>query len=122
MNPKTKKEFRTRRHLRMRNKIRGTADRPRMSVFATKRHMYVQFIDDVTAQTMAAASTQSAALRSSGAAPSMTTEKAKALGRYAAETAREKGIESIVFDRGGFRYGGHVRALADAAREAGLKF
>lgn len=91
-----------------------------MSVYVTDRHMYVQFIDDVAERTLAAASTQNEPLRGRGGNP--TTEVARELGRVAAEAARGKGIEAVVFDRGGFRYGGRIRAIADAAREAGLKF
>lgn len=91
-----------------------------MSVHVTQRHMYVQFIDDVTSRTLAAMSTQSSEMRSH--AQTLTVETAQQLGRLSAEAARGQGIETVVFDRGGFRYGGRIRALADAAREAGLKF
>ncbi len=120
MRPRTKQEYRVRRHLRLRRKIRGTAERPRMSVFVSQRHIYVQFIDDMAARTLAAVSTQSEPLRAQGGHP--TLETARALGRLAAEAARAQGIETVVFDRGGFRYGGRIAALAEAARQAGLKF
>lgn len=120
MRPKTKDQFRARRHLRLRNKVKGTAERPRMSVFVTGKHMYVQFIDDDAERTLAAASTQSPDLRAEAAKPNVDT--ARKLGRMAAEAARERGVAAVVFDRGGFRYGGRVKALAEAAREAGLQF
>ena len=122
MRPKTKEEYRLRRHYRVRRKVAGTAQRPRMSVFASDRHMYVQFIDDETGRTLVAMSTQDAAFRTQQRPTRCTIEVARRLGRAAAEVARSKGIEAVVFDRGGFRYGGRLRALADAAREAGLKF
>lgn len=115
----TKTEYRKRRHQRLRKKVMGTAERPRMSVFASNLHMYVQFIDDVTERTLAAVSTtgkQAASVAGRGVA------RAQELGRTAAQTAKEKGITEVVFDRGGFRYGGRIKALADAAREEGLKF
>ncbi len=102
--------------------MRGTAERPRLCVFVTDRHMYVQFVDDTAQRTLAAVSTVSPALRALPRKGRMTVELAKQLGAAAAGAAREKGIETVVFDRGGYRYGGRVRALAEAAREAGLKF
>jgi large subunit ribosomal protein L18 len=111
MSIKTKKEFRIRRHLRVRNKIAGTAERPRMAVFRSNKRMQVQFIDDDARITLAGVS-----------AGGKNAETAKALGTRAAEAAKGKGIERVVFDRGGFAFGNNLKALADSAREAGLKF
>ncbi|MCS7047790.1 MAG: 50S ribosomal protein L18 [Verrucomicrobiae bacterium] len=116
MRPRTRKEGIARRHMRLRQKIRGTAERPRMAVCMTGRHIYVQFVDDTVGRTLAAVST----LGIKGLKP--TVEGARQLGLLAAQRAKEKNIETVVFDRGGFRYHGRVKALADAAREAGLKF
>jgi large subunit ribosomal protein L18 len=118
MRPRTTTDYRKRRHARLRQKIHGTAARPRMSVCFTGQHMYVQFIDDVHGATLASASTLAPEAR--GTRP--TVDGAKKLGALAAAKAKEKKIAEVVFDRGGFRYHGRVKALADAAREAGLKF
>jgi large subunit ribosomal protein L18 len=109
------------RRWRIRQKINGTKERPRMSVCFTNEHIYVQFVDDHAGATLAAASTRSKATpdREQLAA---NVKSAKTLGALAARTAMEKGIKQVVFDRGGARYHGKVKALADAAREAGLKF
>ncbi len=93
-----------------------------MSVFVTDRHMYVQFIDDTAQRTLAAVSTVSPALRGEVRKGRMSVDLARRLGAAAAGVAREKGITEVVFDRGGFRFAGRVKALADAAREGGLKF
>jgi large subunit ribosomal protein L18 len=119
MKVSTKKEYRQRRHLRLRQKVRGTAERPRMSVFVSNRHLYVQFIDDNASRTLAQASTKTEAV---GAAGRNNAETAKKLGQLAAQAALDKGIKEVVFDRGGFTYGGRIKVLADAARETGLKF
>jgi large subunit ribosomal protein L18 len=115
---RTKVEFRERRHLRLRRKVRGTAERPRMSVCFTGLHIYVQFIDDVAGKTVAAASTNAG----DGKGVKANMDGAKKIGAIAAAAAKAKKINEVVFDRGGFRYHGRVKALADAAREAGLKF
>jgi large subunit ribosomal protein L18 len=115
---KTKSDQRVRRHLRVRNKIEGTAQRPRMSVFRSNKHISVQFIDDLSAVTLAAVSTQQSAFKGA----KNTVETARESGRKAAEVAKAAGIETVVFDRAGFRYSGRVAALADAAREGGLNF
>jgi large subunit ribosomal protein L18 len=109
------------RHYRVRHKISGTKDRPRMSVCFTNENIHVQFIDDVAKATLAAASTTSKATpdREKLAA---NVKSAKTLGAFAAKAALDRGIKQVVFDRGGARYHGKVKALADAAREAGLKF
>lgn len=113
---KTKDDYRKRRQFRLRKKISGSPERPRMAVFKSNKHMYVQFIDDVAAHTLATVSTKA------GSNATTTVEDAKKLGLEAAEAAKAKGIEVVTFDRGGFPYRGKVRALADAAREGGLKF
>lgn len=118
MKTKTLKEYRVRRHLRLRQKLQGTADRPRMSVFVSNQHLYVQFIDDAAAKTLAAVSTVAGALKGQ----KLNVATAKQLGAQAAQAAQEKGISAVVFDRGGFAYRGRLQALADAAREGGLKF
>jgi large subunit ribosomal protein L18 len=109
------------RHWRVRKKVNGTKDCPRMSVCFTNENIYVQFIDDVARITLAAAATTSKTTpdREKLAA---NVSSAKAIGALAARTALEKGIKQVVFDRGGARYHGKVKALADAAREAGLTF
>ena len=118
MIPKIKTEARRRRHLRLRQKISGTAVRPRMAVSMTGKHIYVQFIDDVAGKTLAAAST----IAADGKGTKATVAGAKTIGTLAAKKAKEKNITTVVFDRGGFRFHGRVKALAEAAREAGLKF
>lgn len=114
----TKAEKRVRRHLRVRNKVSGTAACPRMSVFRSNKNLAVQFIDDEAAVTLAAVSTQQEGFKDH----SNTVETAIEVGKKAAEVAKAAGIETVVFDRGGFRYAGRVAALATAAREGGLKF
>lgn len=118
MKVKTKNDYRVRRHLRLRQKVRGTAARPRMAVHVTNSHMYVQFIDDDAACTLAAAATTDGAWKDVRA----SVDVARKLGAQAAATAKEKGIAAVVFDRGGCRYAGKIKALAEAAREAGLTF
>ena len=115
---RTKVELRERRHLRLRQKVRGTAVRPRMSVCFTGQHIYVQFIDDVAGKTVAAASTNAG----DGKGTKANLAGAKKIGGIAAQVAKAKKITEVVFDRGGFQYHGRVKARADAAREAGLKF
>ena len=112
-----KVESRKRRHNRVRKKVRGTAERPRLSVFRSSRHVYAQLIDDVNGQTLAASSTMEHDVRS---APTGNVEAAKAVGQRVGERAKSAGITNVVFDRGGFRYHGRVAAVADGAREAGL--
>ncbi len=119
MRVSTKKDYRKRRHVRLRKRLSGTSDRPRMSVFVSNKHLYVQFIDDTASATLAQCSTHSEVF---GESPKSNVETARKLGELAARTALEKGINEVVFDRGGFTYGGRVKVLADAAREAGLKF
>ncbi|HHY86948.1 MAG TPA: 50S ribosomal protein L18 [Verrucomicrobia bacterium] len=109
------------RHWRVRKKVAGTRERPRMSVCFTNRNIHVQFIDDVARVTLAAASTMSKAMpdRDNLAA---NVKSAQVVGEFAAKVALEKGIKKVVFDRGSARYHGKVKALADAARAAGLEF
>jgi large subunit ribosomal protein L18 len=117
MRPVTKVESRQRRHLRLRQKISGTADRPRMSVCLSGKHIYVQFIDDTQGRTLASMST----LAPEGKGAKANVAGARKIGTLAAQKAKENNIRQVVFDRGGFRFHGRIKALADAAREAGLK-
>jgi large subunit ribosomal protein L18 len=118
MKIKNKAQARKRRHFRIRRKVAGTADVPRMAVYVSHKHMYVQFIDDQAGRTLAQVSTSEKDLGTKGA----TRTAAQHIGRVAGERAVACGIRSVVFDRGGFGYGMRLSALADAAREAGLKF
>ena len=112
---------RGRRQRRVRAKISGVAERPRLNVFRSNQHIYAQVIDDASHLTLAAASTLDPAVRELlDKKPKQA--QASVVGQIVAERAREKGIESVVFDRGGYQYHGRVRSLAEAAREAGLKF
>jgi large subunit ribosomal protein L18 len=114
-----KNAVRKKRHARVRRKVFGTAERPRLNVFRSNKHIYAQVIDDVKAVTLVSASTldKEFNLDSTG-----NVEAAKKVGELVAKRALEKGIKSVVFDRGGYLYHGRVKALADAAREAGLEF
>ena len=114
---KSKSAARNRRHLRVRKHVSGTAERPRLVVNHSSRHMFVQVIDDKAGVTLASASTMEAELR---AAESDKSEKAKRVGELVAERAKAAGIEAVVFDRGGNKYHGRVAAVADGAREGGL--
>ena len=114
----SKNQIRQRIHARIRRKVSGTQERPRLAVFRSVKHIYAQVIDDSKGHTVAAAgSTEKAAGKSGG-----NLEGAKAIGKLVAERAKDKGVKSVVFDRGGYHYHGRVKALADAAREAGLEF
>jgi large subunit ribosomal protein L18 len=110
---------RQKRHQRIRLRLDGSPERPRLAVFRSLNHIYAQVIDDTSGRTLAAASTLERELRS---AKQSKTEEAKAVGRLVAERAKTAGVERVVFDRAGFRYHGRVKSLADAAREAGLDF
>lgn len=112
---------RIRRHLRIRKKIFGTAEKPRLSVFKSQRHIYVQLIDDTKGHTILSASTLDPELRQK-IAKTYNKEAAKEVGKLIAQRALSKGINQVVFDRGGFKYHGRIKELADAAREVGLKF
>ncbi|MGA0238965.1 MAG: 50S ribosomal protein L18 [Acidimicrobiales bacterium] len=116
---KKRRDARIRRHNRVRKTMRGTATRPRVAVFRSNKHISAQVIDDIAGVTIAAVSTTESALRS---AINSNIEAASKAGALLAERARAAGIEEVVFDRGGFRYHGRVAALADAAREGGLRF
>jgi large subunit ribosomal protein L18 len=117
---KDKQVARSRRHYRVRRKVSGTQERPRLAVFRSNKHISAQVIDDRSGRTIAAASTVEKDLRSSDG----TGNKAAAttVGRLVAERAKAAGVSRVVFDRGGFLYHGRVAAVADAAREAGLEF
>ena len=116
-----KNEERLRRHTRVRKKIKGTADVPRLSVYRSLNHIYVQIIDDVKGVTLCSASTMEKEVK--GAVKDMNkTDAAKTVGKKIAERAKKKGIKTVVFDRGGYLYTGRVQAVADGAREAGLEF
>lgn len=114
-----KLEGRERRHVRIRKKVFGTTERPRLNLFRSAKHIYVQVIDDVKGTTLAAASTMNKDLRG---ATGKKIERAQVVGKAIAEQCKAKSIEAVVFDRGGYRYHGRVKAVADAAREGGLKF
>lgn len=112
---------RIKRHYRLRNNISGTAQKPRLAVFRSNKHIYAQVIDDTIGNTLVSASTMEAAVKEKLQKTS-DVEAAKAVGEAVAKKALEKGINTVVFDRGGYVYHGKVQALADAAREAGLQF
>ena|SRR5687767_3954889 len=124
MKIKTTKDRRTRIGLRQRKRISGTAERPRLRIFRSVSHIYAQVIDDMTGTTVASAASTEPSLKTafSDASRGGNVEGAKALGRTIAERLLAKGIKHVVFDRGGFLYHGRVKAVADAAREAGLQF
>jgi large subunit ribosomal protein L18 len=113
-----KNEIRHRIHQRIRHKVRGTSERPRLAVFRSLTNIYVQVIDDSQGTTLVSASTIEKGKRAKGG----NLAAAKTIGKLVAERAKEKGIQKVVFDRGGYIYHGRVKALADAAREAGLEF
>ncbi len=116
---KQKQEARLRRHRRVRKRVRGTAERPRLAVFRSNKHISAQVIDDVAGRTLAAASTVEADLRGGATG---NKQAAAEIGRRVAERARAAGVTKVVFDRGGNLYHGRVAAVADAARDAGLEF
>jgi large subunit ribosomal protein L18 len=118
--PPDTRTARHRRHRRIRVRLTGTAQRPRLSVFRSLQHIYAQVIDDVSGNTLVAASTNDPTSR--GSVSGSKTERAKAVGEAVAQRAKEKGISAVVFDRGGYLYHGRIKALADAARAAGLEF
>ena len=116
-----KNAVRLRRHDRVRKSVSGTAETPRMSVYRSTNNIYVQLIDDVNGVTLASASNLEKTVKGQIAGKTKK-EAAKIVGKLAGERAKEKGIETVVFDRGGYLYTGRVQSLADGAREAGLKF
>jgi large subunit ribosomal protein L18 len=121
INKINRNEIRLRKHLRVRKKINGTQERPRMNVFRSLNNIYVQIIDDTTGNTLVSASTLDTAIKGK-VANSGNKEAAKEVGKLIASKAIDKGIKQVVFDRGGYIYHGRVKELADAAREAGLDF
>ena len=110
---------RLKRKMRIRKSVLGSTDRPRLSVFKSAKHLYAQVIDDTVGKTLASSSSVDKELKGKVKA---TVDGAKEIGKLLAKRAKAKGIENVVFDRNGFRYHGRLKALADAAREAGLKF
>ncbi len=116
-----KKDSRTRRHVRIRKKISGTAVRPRLAVFRSNRYIYAQLINDENGTTIAAASSLEKDLREKFAGR-VNIEVSKEIGKLIAERAIAKGVKTVVFDRGGYIYHGKIKALADSARESGLEF
>ncbi|MBV8631698.1 MAG: 50S ribosomal protein L18 [Silvibacterium sp.] len=110
-------EIRQRVHDRIRTKVQGTSERPRLNVYRSLNHIYAQVIDDAQGVTLVSASTVASKIKTGG-----NVAAAKEVGKLVAERAKEKGIKKVVFDRGGYLYHGRVKALADAAREAGLEF
>ncbi len=121
INKINRNEVRLRKHVRVRKKVVGTTERPRLNVFRSLKNIYVQIIDDTNGTTLVSASTLDAALKGK-VANAGNKEAAKEVGKLIASKAIEKGIKQVVFDRGGYIYHGRVKELADAAREAGLDF
>ena len=117
----SRKEVRAKKHMRIRNRFSGTAERPRLVVFRSNNHMYAQIIDDTVGNTLVSASTVEKEIKGE-LEKTNNVEAAAYLGTVIAKRALEKGIKEVVYDRGGFIYQGKVAALAEAAREAGLKF
>lgn len=121
VNKQSRSEIRVKKHNRMRNRFAGTAERPRLAVFRSNNHMYAQIIDDTVGNTLVSASTLQKDVKAE-LEKTNNVEAAAYLGTVIAKKALEKGITTVVFDRGGFIYQGKIKALADAAREAGLEF
>ncbi|MBQ1901483.1 MAG: 50S ribosomal protein L18 [Lachnospiraceae bacterium] len=121
INKKSKAVIRAKKHRRLRNNLSGTAARPRLAVFRSNNHMYAQVIDDTCGNTLVSASTLDKDVKAD-LEKTNNTEAAAKLGTVIAKKAMDKGINTVIFDRGGFIYAGKVKALADAAREAGLEF
>lgn len=117
-----KLSLRQRRHVRVRAKVSGTAERPRLNVFRSSAHIYAQLIDDVAGHTIASASDLEDEVMQRAGEDAPKTARATAVGQAIAERAKAAGIDNVVFDRGGFLYHGRVKAVADGAREGGLKF
>ena len=121
VNKKSRKEVRAKKHMRIRNRFSGTAERPRLAVFRSNNHMYAQIIDDTVGNTLVSASTLEKQIQQE-LTKTNNIDAAAYLGTVIGKRALEKGIKAVVFDRGGYIYHGKVAALADAAREAGLEF
>ena len=117
----SRQKVRVKKHMKIRNRFSGTAERPRLAVFRSNHHMYAQIIDDTVGNTLVAASTVEKAVKAE-LEKTNNVDAAAYLGTVIAKRAIEKGIDTVVFDRGGFIYQGKIAALADAAREAGLEF
>jgi large subunit ribosomal protein L18 len=117
-----KQQLRERRHRRVRKRVVGTSERPRLAVFRSLNHIYAQVIDDTAGHTLAAASSLDTGVKGDGKTSGGNIAAAQAVGRLIAERAKEKGVARVVFDRGGFKYHGRVAGLAAAAREGGLEF
>jgi len=118
IHPIAKKQIRERIHKRIRRKLEGTTERPRLAIYRSVAHIYVQVIDDTQGRTLVSAST----VEKEGKRGGGNVAAAKDIGKLVAQRAKEKGISKVVFDRGGYQYHGRVKALADAARQAGLEF
>lgn len=118
---KSRSEVRVKKHLRIRNRFSGTSERPRLAVFRSNNHIYAQVIDDTVGNTLVAASTLEKDVKAE-LEKTNNTEAAAYVGKMIAKKALDKGVKTVVFDRGGYIYHGKVKALADAAREAGLEF
>ena len=121
VNKKCRTEVRKNKHLRVRNRLSGTAEKPRLAVFRSNSHMYAQIIDDTVGNTLVSASTMDKEVKAT-CGKTDNVEAAAQVGSFIAKRALDKGIKTVVFDRGGFLYAGKVKALAEAAREAGLEF
>ena len=121
VNKESRQNIRVKKHARLRNRFSGTAERPRLAVFRSNNHMYAQIIDDAAGNTLVAASTLDADVKAD-LEKTNNVEAAAKVGTAIAKKALDKGIKTVVFDRGGYIYHGKVQALADAAREAGLEF
>ncbi len=119
---KEKRQARLRRKIRVRKRVHGTPQRPRLSVYKSLKHIYAQIIDDTQGKTLAAASSLDPELKTKLENISGKIEVARLVGQLVAQRALDKGIKKVVFDRGGFKYHGRVKAVADGAREAGLEF
>ena len=121
VNKESRQKVRVKKHVKLRNRFSGTTERPRLAVFRSNNHMYAQIIDDTVGKTLVAASTLEKEVKAE-LEKTNNVDAAAYLGTLIAKRALEKGISSVVFDRGGFIYQGKIAAVADAAREAGLKF
>ena len=110
------------RHSRIRKRVRGSADQPRLAVFRSLRHMYAQIIDDETARTLCAVSSLEDGIQETLSAEKARLKRSRMLGKLLAQRAKEKGISRVAFDRGGYLYHGHIKELAEGAREGGLEF
>jgi len=122
MKGKARLEGRTRRHKRIRRKVSGTAERPRLTVYRSLNHIYVQLVDDLSGRTLLSVSSRDGAVQADVKAAKGKVGAGKAVGKHVAQMARDKGIQRVCFDRGGYLYHGRVKAVADGAREGGLNF